>query len=64
MTSGVASVGEMPVPPVVITTSAPSATAARSASPTGSPSGTTAGSGHSYPRSRSQATISGPLRSA
>ena len=63
MTSGVASVGEMPVPPVVTTTSTPSATAARIASPTGGPSGATVGSGTSYPRSRSQATISGPPRS-
>ena len=35
--------GERPVPPVVTTTSYPSATAARSAASTGSPSGTTSG---------------------
>src|SRR6185503_10163646 len=39
------------------------ATAARIASPTGTPSGATVGSGTWYPRSRSHSTISGPPRS-
>ena len=41
VTSGVASVGVRPVPPVVTTTSTPAATAARIAAPTGASSGTT-----------------------
>ena len=64
VTSGVRSVGVSPVPPVVSTTRAPSATAAEIASPTGSPSGTTTGSPHAKPCSVSQATISGPVASS
>lgn len=41
--SGVSSVGEMPVPPVVTITSYPAATPSRSAASTGAPSGTTCG---------------------
>ncbi len=61
--SGVASVGEIPVPPVVSTTSGDTARAVASASDTASPSGTTVASSTSYPHSRSAATISGPVRS-
>src|SRR6478735_2229970 len=62
--SGVRSVGVSPVPPVVRTSRAPAATAAAIASRTGSPSGTTTGSPHSKPCSRSQPAISGPVSSA
>src|SRR5215467_2489385 len=54
----------MPVPPLVSTASTPSATAARSASPTGAPSGTTIGPSTSKPSARRPSTRIGPLRSA
>ena len=61
--SGVWSVGEMPVPPVVTTTSYAAATAARSATSTGAPSGTTSGPSTAKPISSRPATTSGPPRS-
>src|SRR6478735_454330 len=64
VTSGVRSVGVRPVPPVVITARAPSATAAEIASPTASPSGTTTGSPTSQPPERNASTMSGPVVSS
>src|SRR5262249_55713255 len=48
--SGVRSVGEMPVPPVVTMTSYPASTPARRAASTGSPSGTPRGPSTSNPK--------------
>src|SRR5690606_32274657 len=61
--SGVVSVGARPVPPVVTTTSYLSATAARSAPSTRSPSGTTQGPSTCAPTARSPSTTIGPPRS-
>src|SRR5919202_902995 len=64
VTSGVASVGDRPVPPVVSTTSSPSATPCRSARSTGSPSGTTTGPSTAKPIARRPSTSTGPPRSS
>src|SRR5690606_25742022 len=62
--SGVRSVGEMPVPPVVTTTSYPASAPARSAASTGSPSGTICGPSTVKPSRHRPSAISGPPRSA
>src|SRR5215217_1995975 len=62
--SAVRSVGEMPVPPEVITTSAFSPIAPNSALTTPLPSATTVGAGVEMPRALSQSTTIGPHRSS
>src|ERR671938_999408 len=62
--SGVRSVGDSPVPPVVRTTSYPAATASRKAASTGSPSGTTTGPSTMKPIARRPSTSTGPPRSS
>jgi hypothetical protein len=62
--SAVPSVGEIPVPPEVITTPTFSATAANSARATSLPSATTVGAGAMMPRWLSQSTMTGPVRSS
>src|SRR6478735_12209988 len=62
--SGVRSVGVSPVPPVVSTTRAPSATAAEMAAPTGGPSGTTTGGPTVNSRECRKSTRIGPVWSS
>ena len=62
--SGVPSVGESPVPPVVSTTAGRVSSASRRAASTSGPSGTTTGSAASNPHSRSAWVTSGPPRSS
>ena len=62
--SGVTSVGLMPVPPEVMTTSTPSATASASARPTSGPSATTCFSTGVRPRPHSHRSSRGPVRSS
>src|SRR5262249_6672753 len=61
--SGVRSVGDRPVPPVVRTTSYRAETAFRSSASTGSPSATTTGPSTSKPNVRRPSTSTGPPRS-
>src|SRR5579884_558598 len=62
--SGVRSVGEIPVPPVVTITAGPSCRALRKASSSGSPSGTTRAAPTSCPACVRASTINGPVVSA
>ena len=62
--SGVASVGLSPVPPLVMMTAGSWVRSARSAAPTGAPSGTTRAGKGSKPCSVSQSMMTGPVSSS